>query len=78
MDRKSTEDIIEIAQEFIDLAKSHLAAIDQDLKTHHEQRPDIWDGIRRPGDRVYGNKISGSLRRKSLDLTRALADFRRP
>jgi hypothetical protein len=29
-------------------------------------------------DRLYGSKLSGALRRSSLDLTRALAEMRRP
>lgn len=31
-----------------------------------------------PGDMSWGSKASGTLRRKSMDLTRMLADLRRP
>lgn len=29
-------------------------------------------------DTIFGNRTSGSVRRASMDLTRALADMRRP
>lgn len=39
---------------------------------------DVQDELASSGHYIVGTKKSGTLRRASLDLTRALADMRRP
>ena len=36
------------------------------------------EAVATPGGQVWGSKESGALRRASMDLTRALAEMRKP
>jgi hypothetical protein len=62
---------VDAAQRFLAAA----AAVEQELATTTAANDHPYEGA------VYwmgGSKATGDLRRKSLDLTRALADLRRP
>ena len=86
MNRQTIEDSIELAREFV--AASHLAL--QRLDTENDNRDERYAerhaaGIDeaypptgpQPHDYSYGSKETGALRRKSMDLTRKLAELRK-
>lgn len=68
-----------LAKEVVALCDAAIARMDADREAY-EQR---WgsDGSVRPRgplDILNGSKESGALRRRSLDLTRALSEMRKP
>lgn len=75
------------AQRFIKAADDALARLDEE--NAHRDESAAWraahgyDGPVAPSgpaphDYSYGSKATGTLRRRSMDLTRTLADLRRP
>jgi hypothetical protein len=61
------------AQRFIDAADKALAQLDEENKGRIYPKP-----ASAPDDYSYGSAATGTLRRRSMDLTRTLADLRRP
>lgn len=60
-------------------AKAFITTCDAALARLDEEAAKSWGGARkpRPADHSYGSKETGTLRRKSMDLTRILAQLRR-
>ncbi|QIG58539.1 hypothetical protein PQE18_gp61 [Arthrobacter phage DrSierra] len=75
------------ARRFIKAADEALARLDEEV-ARRDQSYDVrgklgYDGPRpapgaSPDDYSYGSAATGTLRRRSMDLTRTLADLRRP
>lgn len=72
MNRKTIEAAKAEAATFISACDDALARLDEEAAFG-------WRGGRKPtpGDHSYGSKQTGTLRRKSMDLTRLLAQLRR-
>lgn len=70
MDRKTIEETITLASELVVAGQ---AAIER-LNAENAER--INPG-KRPSDHSYGSKETGALRRKSMDVTRKLAELRK-
>ena len=79
MNREQIEKVRTLAQEVDALALEVLADLDEDLK----REIGSWrqaETPREPSPSDYlmcGNRNTGALRRRSMDLTRALAELRR-
>jgi hypothetical protein len=86
MDRKTIQEAIKHAREFNIAALAALERLDAEV----ENRDDLNDDRERrgiseprpprgpsPHDYSYGSKETGALRRKSMDLTRKLAELRK-
>jgi hypothetical protein len=72
----------EEAQAFITSCDQALEQLDKENERRYEydETEQQWTKIprkNRPSDYSYGSAATGALRRKSLDLTRMLADLRR-
>ena len=72
MNRQTIKDAKTEAQAFITACDEALARLD-------EEAANGWGGGRKPtpGDQSGGSPQTGTLRRKSMDLTRILATLRR-
>ncbi len=72
VNRAKTKATIAVAQRFIAAAETLLALkVDTYQVETHDYRPKPWE--------AHGAPIQqGAARRASMDLTRALADFRKP
>ncbi|AYN57785.1 hypothetical protein PBI_DRMANHATTAN_67 [Arthrobacter phage DrManhattan] len=75
------------ARRFVQAADVALARLDEEIRwrddRYDSQAKHGYDGPRPapgagPDDYSYGSAATGTLRRRSMDLTRALADLRRP
>jgi len=87
MDRQTIEDSITQAREFIVAGQAALERIDAETE-ERDVRYDLlashgFDGPRPARGPSYsdyssGSKETGALRRKSMDLTRKLAELRKP
>ena len=79
MNREQIEKVRTLAQEVDALALEVLADLDEDLK----RELGGWRQAETPRDPsptdylMCGNRNTGALRRRSMDLTRALAELRR-
>ena len=77
MNREQIEKVRTLLQEVADLTGEVLRDLDEDLK------PKPWrqeETPREPSPTDYlmcGNRNTGALRRRSMDLTRALAEMRK-
>ncbi|UVK63583.1 hypothetical protein SEA_JANEEMI_63 [Arthrobacter phage Janeemi] len=75
------------ARRFVQAADVALARLDEEV-ARRDQSYDVrakhgYDGPRpapgaSPDDYSFGSAATGTLRRRSMDLTRSLADLRRP
>jgi hypothetical protein len=86
MDRQTIEAAIELAREFVSAGHAALTRLDaenDERQTYYAERhaagideptPPTWP---QPHDHSYGSKETGALRRKSMDLTRKLAELRK-
>ena len=80
MNRGQIEKVRALIAEVDDLAREVLVDLDEDLtrelggwrKAETPRDPSPSDHL------MCGNKNTGALRRRSMDLTRALAEMRRP
>lgn len=82
MYRVVIEKVKEEAQALITACDAALAQIDKEnvgrSRWDHQKEEMVKDAEGpRPGDRSWGSRATGDLRRKSMDLTRLLADLRR-
>lgn len=70
------------AQRFIRDCDELLAELDTNLSTHrYDSEKQAWvdaEAKASPTDKSWGSRASGQLRRTSMDLTRILADLRKP
>lgn len=66
-----------LALEFANRCDALIEVLDREVVERHERDPGYFDGKKRPSDSTSG-KVSGALRRCSLELTRQLAEMRRP
>lgn len=75
MNRAKIEAAKSLAQEFIERCDAAIAQLDV------EARRNTWrtdpPGQSTPADYSYGSKRTGTLRRRSMDLTRILAELRK-
>ena len=80
MNREQIEKVRTLAQEVDALALEVLVDLDEDLK----RELGGWRQAETPRDPspsdhlMCGNKNTGALRRRSMDLTRALTELRKP
>lgn len=80
MNRQTIKEAKAEAQTFIKACDEALARLDEELDLHqrwirgNEEAPKPQP---KPSDHSYGSKQTGTLRRKSMDLTRILATLRR-
>ena len=76
MNRAQIETVSNLAAEVVGLCKLALDRIDRERQEYAE-----WRGCeiepKHPYDHSHGSRETGALRRRSMDLTRALADLRR-
>lgn len=86
MNRQTIKDAKAEAQTFITACDEALARLDEEVQGrdhHYDMRAKQGYNGPRPGegatpfDQSYGSKQTGTLRRKSMDLTRILATLRR-
>jgi len=87
MDRKTINEAIKQAREFNVAALAALERIDaenneRDRRYAERNAAGISEPTPAPGpqphDHSWGSKETGALRRKSMDLTRKLAELRKP
>ena len=80
MNRGQIEDAKALAKEFIVSCDTALAQLDAELESRNEWLVDRGEDPYKSSrsDHSYGSKATGALRRRSLDLTRALAELRKP
>jgi hypothetical protein len=87
MDRQTIEASMKQARQFLTAGRLALERLDAEVgerQAYYDERArNGWDGPRpAPGasahDRSYGSKETGALRRSSMDLTRKLAELRKP
>ena len=77
MTREKIEAAMAAANTFIDACEEALDQIDLEVARRHEQYPEHADGAPRGSDHSFGSAATGALRRRSMDLTRTLAELRR-
>jgi hypothetical protein len=86
MDRKTINEAIKHAREFNIAALAALERLDAEIEQRDDRYDELglrgFDGARpapgpSPHDYSYGSKETGALRRKSMDLTRKLAELRK-
>lgn len=77
MTRSKIEATITGAQQFITAAQSALERLDAERGTYDYQARVNVERPKTGGDYSYGSAESGTLRRKSMDLTRTLAELRK-
>lgn len=74
-DKAELKAVAKLAREVADLADATVKEADENREWDHEARKTVtrprwpWHG---------GTKTTGALRRRSMDLTRALAQLRKP
>ena len=87
MNRQTIEASIKLAREFIVSGRAALERLDaeaeeRDYRYESRHAAGIDEATpppgRQPSDYSYGSKETGALRRKSMDLTRKLAELRKP
>ena len=76
MNRQKIETVRKLAREVYTLCDVALDAINLEARATAESME--RDYFARPSDRSSGSMATAALRRRSMDLTRALADLRRP
>lgn len=74
-------EVARLANEVCALAALVVAELDSETRWSYDERKDlpVWPGGLAP-DHAYnmtGSKATGALRRRSMDLTRALAEMRK-
>jgi hypothetical protein len=81
LNRAGIEKARKEALEFVAHCELLLVELDNNLSRHrYDDEKKAWVDTAEPpspADRSWGSKASGALRRKSMDLTRTLADLRR-
>jgi len=86
MNRQTIKDSIKQAREFIVAGQAALERLDAEVEDREARYADRYAaGIDephpptgpQPGDYSNGSKETGALRRKSMDLTRKLAELRK-
>lgn len=75
MNRTTIADVRALCAEVIKLCDAATAQLDEELAERNYRWPDE-SRKPSPSDHSYGSRATGSLRRRSMDLTRALADLR--
>lgn len=87
MNRATIEAAQAEARRFLEAADAALARLDEEVSwrdaRYDSQAKHGYDGPRPapgagPDDHSYGSAATGTLRRRSMDLTRSLAQLRRP
>jgi hypothetical protein len=87
MNRQTIQDTIKQARELIVAGQAALERLDAETEDRDHRYAErhaagIDEATPPPGpsphDYSYGSKETGALRRKSMDLTRKLAELRRP
>lgn len=82
MSRGRIEHARKKALEFIAHCDQMLTELDAKLeRQRYDSEKRAWvttEAKPTPGDQSWGSRASGALRRNSMDLTRTLADLRRP
>lgn len=73
MTRQKIEAAQAEARRFLEAADAALARLDEENTRRIYPQPGPT-----PDDYSYGSAATGALRRRSMDLTRSLADLRRP
>jgi len=77
MDRQTIKDTIKQAREFIVAGQAALERIDAEKSGYGNRDPESYS--RQDYDRMMmGSPETGTLRRRSMDLTRKLAELRKP
>ena len=77
MHRAQIEYVSNLCRAVMDACDLALQQLDTEAQGRHERHPEIWDGKRRANDYAYGSAATATLRRRSMDLTHALAEMRR-
>lgn len=75
MDRSTVNKLRVLLDEVDSLCIEFLAEIDTQQRWDHEERKYVTESV---DYLTTGSKTTGALRRRSLDLTRLLADMRKP
>ena len=76
MTRKEVKATMQLAKDFIEASEALLARIDYEKGGYGYRNDKVWKP--EPQDRSWSSPESGTLRRRSMDLTRALANLRKP
>ena len=77
MHRAQIERVSNLCRAVVDACDLALQQLDTEVQERHERHPEIWGGKPRADDHSYGSAATATLRRRSMDLTRALAEMRR-
>lgn len=77
MHRAQIERVSNLCRAVMDACDLALQQLDTEVQGRHKRYPEIWNGKPRANDYSYGSAATATLRRRSMDLTRALAEMRR-
>lgn len=77
MNRKQIEEVAGLCMELQAACTKAMEQIDHERIQRAYWQQDGEPAEPSPGDQSYGSRATGALRRKSMDMTRALADLRR-
>ncbi|WP_461169294.1 hypothetical protein [Arthrobacter sp. Z1-15] len=75
MNRQTIKEAKAEAQTFIKACDEALTRLDEELERNNRRRAEV--SRPKPSDHSWGSAKTGTLRRKSMDLTRILATLRR-
>jgi len=76
MDRQTIEAGMKQARQFLTAGRLALERLDLEKSGYRYRDEENWTP--KPTDRSWGSPETGALRRSSMDLTRKLAELRKP